>query len=240
MSDIVIRPLAEILLLARLSSAAYVVDEAAREAAVNALGPTYLRSFGNESCCGYACLWDQRIVVALQGTRVETHLDLAEIWDDLEGDPVQLPDGVLVHGGFWRPLDAVWTREIGPWLNTTSRAIEITGHSLGGVRAHLAGYFSPGRVTSFGAPKGAYAEFWRGCYAGREPPLRVVHAADFAPEWPFWGGYVHPSAMLWLNPGGLAVASRRPGENGSIADHSIDAGYIAALDRLVAAPGASA
>ncbi len=219
---------ADLLMLARFSDAAYLTD--ARQA-VEALGATFVAQIGGDDgqCQALLLRWGAYAVVALQGTRVEKNASLPELWDDLDGMIVVLPDGTRVHAGFWNPLVAVW-----PLVQARLPQGQplLTGHSLGGVRAHLARAQWPGaEVVSFGAPKGADDGFWQKHYP-EKPPTRVVYERDFAPGWPLDGPWTQPAAIDWLHDGKLIEAQTRPGIDISVPDHSIDNAYIPALQAL--------
>lgn len=221
----------DLLLLAELSSAAYLTTGAAAAAAVESLGLSFVAQVGAESCSALIVRWGGTPVVAFQGTRVLENADLDELWDDVDCTPMNLGHGMIVHEGFWRPLSDIWP-EIGRLL--PNRPCIITGHSLGGVRAHLARRFWPyAEVVSFGAPKGANGMAW----IADSPPTRVVFERDFAPVWPYDGPYVQPGPMLWLHNGQMIETTARQGLALSIEDHSIDNAYIPALKKLAGVSG---
>jgi hypothetical protein len=219
---------ASLLTLARFSDAAYLTDA---RAAVEALGGTYVAQMGGDEgqCQALLLRWGGFAVVALQGTRVEQNISLPELWDDIDGMIAALPDGTRVHAGFWDPLAAVW-----PQIAAAVPEGQplLTGHSLGGVRAHLARALWPNaEVVSFGAPKGADDAFWQRHYPNT-PPSRIVYERDFAPGWPWDGPWTQPAAIDWLHDGKLVEAQTRPGIAISVSDHNIDTAYIPALVAL--------
>jgi hypothetical protein len=217
----------ELILLAKLSNAAYEPDA---RPMVTSLGCQFVDQFGGEQCQVTLAKWADRAVIIFQGTRVGKNPDIAELWDDVDSTPTSV-DGCDVHRGFWDPLLALWP-DIEAKLPATGPRL-ITGHSLGGVRAHLAKHLCPeADVVSFGAPKGASAKFWYQVYQG-EPPTRVVHEQDFAPTWPPLL-YSQPGDQLWLHNGEMISVTHRYGLCTSVADHSIDRGYIPALEHLMA------
>lgn len=218
---------ADVLALAQLSNAAYLAD--AREA-VAALGMDYVSQVGNDSCSALIATWGGYAVVAIQGTRVLENASLPELYDDLNGCIVHLPEG-RVHAGFWNPLVTIW-----PQIEAVMPPGHplLTGHSLGGVRAHLAKSLWPlAQVVSFGAPKGADDAFWKVHYPAQQPS-RLVYEHDFAPAWPYEGPFTQPAVIQWLDAGGVKPVQNRPGLAFSVSDHSIDRSYIPALQRLAA------
>lgn len=218
---------ADMLTLAQLSNAAYMANASQF---VAELGMHYVAQVGNDSCSALIVTWGGYAVVAIQGTRVLENASLPELYDDLDGCIVHLPEG-RVHAGFWDPLLDMWEK--------VESALPyglplVTGHSLGGVRAHLAKALWPtAQVVSFGAPKGADDAFWKEHYPDRQP-VRLVYEHDFAPAWPYEGPFTQPAKIQWLHNGGVTEVQNRPGLAFSVSDHSIDQSYIPALQRLAA------
>lgn len=223
-------------LLASLCNASYAHDA---RPAVEALEMRYISQIGNGGCEALIVQWGGYCVVVLQGTRVLESISLPEIWDDFDSGAVILPNPnggqtLRVHSGFWLPLAALWPRIQG--LTLEGLPLLVTGHSLGGARAHLTPALAPvAAVVSFGAPKSADDAFWAAYYP-IEPPLRVVYERDFAPNWPYEPSWLtHPAAVAWLTGGKLIETQRRPGFSFNELDHRIDAAYMAAFTKLVAA-----
>jgi len=219
--------------LARIANLAYGESEAGVRRGAEALGLLFAALVQSADCHALVCRAGAQQIVAIAGTHFAQDTSLAEIADNLEGDPIRCGAG-LVHEGYFAPLATLWPA-IAAQLSDADPAI-LVGHSMGGVRAHLARYFFPAarevRVVSFGAPKGADEAFWRAVYRNdAEAPLRIVHAADFAPSWPELGPFTQPGPMLWLRSGGAEPAAARPGIVASVSDHAVET-YIAALDAL--------
>lgn len=223
---------ADLLALAKLSNAAYLDDA---RTAVSALGMTYVTQVGDGGCSALIVLWGGYGVVAFQGTRILEvgGISWPEVWCDLNGHIVTLPDGSRAHAGFWLPLVDLW-----PQIEAVlprDRPLIATGHSLGGARAHLAAKLMPGaQVVSFGAPKATDDAFWTACYGSWRAPVRVVAGRDFAPTWPPEGPWTQPAAITWLNEGTIRVVQQRPCLCDSVQDHYILSSYIARLEVLVA------
>jgi len=221
--------IADLLKLAQLCNATYILPD--NKTVVESLDMTYVADLMDKSCPVTIALWGGFKVCAFQGTRVIENLDIVELWDDVNGNIVHL-DGMRVHAGFYKPLAEMMPNVINI-MNTLPGQPLITGHSLGGVRSHLAkAFFSTAQIVSFGAPKGADDAFWSHYYPDY-PPTRVVHEKDFAPGWPYDGPWTQPSKLTWLHEGNISIVENRgSGMQISISDHSIDKGYIAALTLL--------
>ena len=229
-----ISAIADILLLARLAALEYTTDAAPIADGVNALGLGFVGQVGSDECQALIADWGGRVVVCFRGTQVLENASLPEIGDDLDTHRLQGPGDVgFVHRGFWQPLAELWPRIVA--LLPPGPSPIFTGHSLGGVRAHLAGAILPGEVVSFGAPKGADAAFWAHAYPDSRPqPLRVIHEEDFAPGWsPFLPWSTQPPGDIgWLHSGRLyRVPTRTTWINESVPDHSVDR-YVTALADL--------
>jgi hypothetical protein len=217
----------DMLALAKLSSAAYLDSDLN---AVEALGMKLIAQIGSAQCQATVATWGGFAVVGYQGTRVTANLSIPEILDDLDASVIQLPGGMRVHKGFFQPMADLWP-QIAALMPPQLQPL-ITGHSLGGVRAHQAKYFCPtAEVVSLGAPKGGDDAFWQHCYPDY-PPLRIVNEMDFAPSYPWDGPWTQPSGPAWLHAGSIALVPSRPGFDLSVSDHSDDTGYIAALAAL--------
>jgi hypothetical protein len=190
----------------------------------------HFTSDNDGQCQASMVTWGGFCILAIQGTRIESRMSLPELYDDVENLVINVPNYGRVHRGFYEPLEEMWAKVEAFGFNGQPL---IVGHSLGGVRAHLAKKFRPdAEIVSYGAPEGADAPFWAMCYPN-DKPTRVVNGLDFAPGWPWDGPWTHPSNMVWLHDGRMDVdVDRRAGWCTSIMDHSIDTGYTAALARL--------
>lgn len=226
---------AELLLLARLCDAAYLPSS---QPAVEALGLTYVAQVATVECQATIVVWDDRTVVAFSGTHAGTDPNLLQFFDNLDGRVVELGGAVRVARGYWEPMAVVWPEIAHRLTGRLTGKTLLTGHSLGGSRAHLAKIYQPdAEVVSFGAPRCAGEEFWWKVYPDSHP-TRVVHQRDFAPHWAAPSLTFHPAQpgpMMWLHDGQLDYPTyRRPGTDLSVPDHSIRDGYIAALEALSA------
>jgi hypothetical protein len=223
--DIGVFSVADLLMFAKLSSAAYMIDD---KAAVAALGMHWVGQVATAQCQATVCTWGGYAITALRGTQVTTNLSIPELFDDIDNDVLSLAGGARVHRGFWLPLAELW-----PQIDAIMPPGQplVVGHSLGGVRAHLTKSILPeAEVVSFGAPKGADDAFWSAAYGS--PPLRVVHEADFAPGFPYDGPWTQPADLTWLHAGAVHLVPKRPGWCISAEDHYIDTGYIPAIEAL--------
>jgi hypothetical protein len=105
-----------------------------------------------------------------------------------------------VHGGFACALESVW-QTIESLLPNT-RALYVTGHSLGGALASLAQWrlTNQGRnvqaCITFGEPRVGDAAW---ASANQLPHCRVVHDCDPVPRVPFWPLYHHIGHMVWFD-----------------------------------------
>jgi hypothetical protein len=226
------------LLAAKLSLAAYTVDEDQLRSEVNALGVTYARRFITNACVAFLAEDAAGMWLVFQGTRFSENTDPAEIWDDLDDSVVDFGPKGMVHAGFYNPIIDLWP-EIAKEMGDVSIPVRLTGHSLGGVRAQLAMGLcaDAGRnysCVSFGAPAGASDTYWDRLAL----PARYVHARDFAPDWPpswfFMKKWQQPMPMLWLFQDKMVKTDTRPGVNLSIPDHDINV-YIKAIEPLTGA-----
>lgn len=219
------------LALAKLCSASYLESNTD---AVLALGMQPVAQLGGCQCVVTVASWGGYIVVAFQGTRVTDDTSVAELFDDIDDTATVLPGGYRVASGFWEPLADLWPR-IAAVMPPDMQPL-ITGHSLGGVRAHLAKWLCPSaEVVSFGAPCGADNAFWLAAYPD-DPPLRIVNERDFAPAWPWDGTWGQPCALAWMRGGYMTMVLTRPGLDLSVADHCVDGGYIAGIEAVIRLP----
>lgn len=223
----------DLLKLAQLSNATYAIAD--NKDVVESIGMQYVMDIKDHSCPVTVAKWGNYKICSFQGTRVTKNLDINQLWDDINGTIVSLDD-MRVHCGFWTPMANVIPQIISVMDQLEGNTL-ITGHSLGGVRSHLAKAFFPNaQIVSFGAPKGADDIFWKRYYPDY-PPTRVVHENDFAPGWPYDGPWTQPSKLTWLHNGIISlVEDRGSGMQISVSDHSIENGYIAALTKLVTVP----
>jgi hypothetical protein len=122
--------------------------------------------------------------------------------------------------------------------------IDITGHSLGGARTHLAPAVFPlnriGRRVSFAAPKAANAAYWSEGEACASL-TRVVYGRDLWAGYPWIAEWCQPPSMLWLHDGIAAETTEAAWPGGlRAAHHSIDKAYIPALKGLITAQKSAA
>jgi hypothetical protein len=158
---------------------------------------------------GYFASNDSHALLAFRGTEADNDNDKAA---DAEID--RTPEaGALVHSGFKRYLDSVWSQVTqfvaGYRANRPKQNICITGHSLGGALATLA--FTrlndpASSLITFGCPRVGNPDYCnviataartRACY-------RVVDNLDIVTHVPpdFLNAYAHPPiAIYWLDEG---------------------------------------
>lgn len=237
--------LADLLALARLSSAAYLPDSTA---AVNAIpGMTWIAQVGEVQCQATIARWGELSVVCYRGTQVtSSEVSLPELFDDIEPGAIRIGGKGRAAFGVWRPMDELWPEIL---KALPAGQVLFTGHSLGGGRAHLSkAKMRSAEVVSFGAIRSADQAFWSENYDAN-PVARLAHENDFAPDWApgIAEGWTQPGPMLWLHNNSMQEVSERSGMFISILDpacvaaHSIDNGYVAALAKLAtgSAPAAA-
>ncbi|MDE2104692.1 MAG: hypothetical protein KGL39_46075 [Patescibacteria group bacterium] len=224
-------------LAVQLSRAAYGDSGTSAESQAQALGFEGITSVHFQDVNALVCRRDGRQWVAASGTHFTENTSLSEIADNLQGDPIQIGGGAIVHSGYWgRALRLYWyTRPLieGPAV--------FCGHSLGGSTAHLMPYFFPKElaieVVTCGAPKAANDVFWKPLYKPGSW-VREVREKDFAPTWPesmadilpdslthllnLHAVYTQPGPEAWLHNQTFNWIAARAGINDSVSDHNVD------------------
>lgn len=118
-------------------------------------------------------------VLAFRGTN-----ELRDWLVNLRALPRRWPRGGLVHRGFLQALLQVW-RPLRQQLRQCTGPLFVTGHSLGGALATLAGaVLGPRAIYTFGAPRVGDAAFGATVQA---PLYRVVNRRDVVPRLPTQG-----------------------------------------------------
>lgn len=228
----------------RVSNLAYMDPGAAQTAALKSIGLDLVGRFDSDDCHITIAREPGQWWVTIAGTHF-TDADDVEQWkrefgDNIDARSVKIGNLGIADEGYYGPLAELWpsVQRTLPAVENLSDPVRITGHSMGGVRAHLCRLlFAPEtncEVISFGAPKGADATFWQSIY-GTRPPLRVVCEADFAPTWPEFGPFGQPGPMLWFHGGTAETVDVRHGIEASVPNHMPDF-YQATLDALAAEP----
>lgn len=219
---------------AQLSAAAYTDGHDARAAAAAALGFETIGTYENGDHRAFVCRSGTRHILVLCGTRFSDG-NIRELMDDAYIAYVPVGGPAKVMAGFHAGMHDLFAWALG--LVPGSAQLELTGHSLGGARAHLAPVFMPeeriAATVSFGAPKAANAAYWQRL---AKQPTRVVHGRDLWAGWPFhtlWG-CCHPDALLWCAKGTLAPIMEAQWPGGlDPTDHDITGGYCASLTALI-------
>ena len=218
------------------SSAAYELDAATRLAELNAAGlieDSYV--VGDDDARALIChdVAGQRYL-AFQGTQFSQG-EIPSIFANLQVDPFRLPDGALVHSGYWGQLSGLLANIPG------DPGMISTGHSMGGAIAHLDQRYNIRKeVVTFGAPKCGDGRFWAA-------PMKVdwlrrfVNCRDMAPLWPILPAeFVQPFPQTWLHDGMAGeLTGPRPVTPDCVDDHWIE-NYIAAIRAALAAPAQAA
>lgn len=185
--------------LSRLASAAYDIVPFGMP-----FGDTQLGHLGN------IFQDDENVIVAYRGSRLPWNVSTlpnliasGDDWLNVNFNFAQTAAlGGKVHRGFWERSNRTWT-DLLAWVrqNRRGRRLWITGHSMGGALAVLAGQrfidagIGPTGVYAFGAPMVGDAAFAER-YAA--PLFCVENQHDIIPHLPFDG-----SLIDWL-PGALA------------------------------------
>lgn len=163
---------------------------------------------GPEDTQGFVGATDKAIVLAFRGTEPDRWKD----WCTDLNSKQKLWIGCQVHTGFSTAHDGVAQTYLGiiRRMRTNNQAIYVTGHSLGGALAILAGKvlatgtnegedLKPSLVVSFGAPKVGDLRFT----STYEPTLlRFVHNEDIIPHVPPMGSYADGGSLLYFKSDG--------------------------------------
>lgn len=130
---------------------------------------------------GYLAVWDDKAVLAFRGTEVWVPSDLIADFNMFR-DPFH---GARVHRGFRKKLETLWAPFLEGHLDDLSSAgvpVSVTGHSLGGAMATVAGLLRPFcEVVTFGEPR-----VGRGlddAFAAQRH-VRYVNGRDLVPRMP--------------------------------------------------------
>lgn len=193
--------------LARFARAAYGADPVTKEPALaEAFGVPVV--FRVERLFGFAAATRDDVVVAFRGTHEDREWVEALAYG-------QAPwAGCRAHKGVARLVESVWPQLLAALFDTgaAERRLWLTGHSIGGAAALLAGLqleyegFDVHNVTTFGAPavmdKAAACNYR--CHV-----TRVVNNEDIVPaiSWPsLVDTYVHPGERILLTASGRIAA----------------------------------
>lgn len=157
---------------------------------------------------GFVGATNEAIVLAFRGTEPDR-------WQDWCTDLSSKKKPWLscqVHSGFCSAHDGVSNKylELIRKMRTNNQAIYVTGHSLGGALAMLAGKvlstggeegenLKPALVVTFGAPKVGDTRF---ISTYGVILLRFVHNEDIIPHVPPIGAYVDGGSLLYFKPDG--------------------------------------
>lgn len=138
----------------------------------------------------------ERIVIAFRGTEPTE-------WNDLKADLYAFHDRGF-HKGFhteflklYEAINDLITNIAGK--QEKPRQLFITGHSLGGAMATVAGFYFPEaeKIYTFGAPR---ACSWSKSKTLLPEHIRVVNNNDIVPKVPFvWIGFKHTGNLHYLN-----------------------------------------
>lgn len=136
-------------------------------------------------------------VLAFRGTN-----ELRDWLVNLSALPQRWPRGGLVHRGFLRALLQVW-RPLRQQLRQCAGPLFVTGHSLGGALATLAGaMLKPRAIYTFGAPRVGDGAFAASLHA---PLYRIENRRDVVPRMPTRGPllqFVHTGTLCRIGDDG--------------------------------------
>ncbi|HMP16068.1 MAG TPA: lipase family protein [Gemmatales bacterium] len=197
------------LFLAHCSNAAYERNRVEDYKHYDKLAFDILQAFeGPHDTQGFVGATDKAVVLAFRGTEPDKWQD----WCTDFNSKQKLWLSCQVHTGFATAHDGVANQymELIRKMRTHQQAIYVTGHSLGGALATLAGKvlatgteegenLKPHLVISFGAPKVGDNRF-ASTYG--VTLLRFVHNEDIIPHVPPIGSYVDGGSLLYFKPDG--------------------------------------
>jgi hypothetical protein len=202
------------------------------------LGADVIKTFNNQNVYAYVANYKEVQLLCIQGTEfVPGNHNIWQVWSDININPEYTGPytDMYVQSGFYSYLIDIWP-QIEKSLDY-SKNIWICAHSLGAVRGMLARSLIPQstnvRITVFGCPKGATAEFWRYYMNINTIIEQVVAERDFAYSWFPLVPYYQPTPnFYWLTNGSIYYTDKRDWLNISFSDHSIQYSYIPQLSRL--------
>ena len=237
--------LTTVLAAAERANAAYVTDQAASQAAFEALGLQWHGLYQNSD--HQAVLSSDafgRTYLSISGTRFSDG-KLGDIFDDLETGWVNVGQGAQVLAGAYSGC-----RELFGWAQGVAGVgpLCIEGHSLGGWRARYAPLFMDpsliAQLLTFESPRSANASYYdRFKTVFGSVALSVVNGHDIFVDWPWLSNEArHPPQTWWhlLEDGSLSVEDPSAWPGGlSRDDHDI-ANVAAKLRALVALSAATA
>ena len=214
-----------VLAAAKRAQAAYVMNPAQSKKAFEALGHTWLGIYQNDSHQAIVSRDPVGVYLSISGTRFSNG-KLADLFDDIDNDPIDVGGGALVTQGAYEGLDKVWAWARG--LVPTGTVWNVCGHSLGGWRTRYTPLFlAPheiGDLHSFESPKGGNAKLWEKIGPQLSSLVSVVNGRDLFVSFPFLGDWSHPPRdTIWLKSTGFQVIQPNQFPGGRlISDHSID------------------
>ena len=204
--------LSDAALLAACSELAYA--EAGEVAlALPRLGFDFVSAFDRTSTQGFVAATRRELIISFRGTETS---DRADVLHDLDARRTRTPTG-KVHTGFLAALDKVWDRvERLVDAESGSRAVWLTGHSLGGALAALAAsrlaieHQTPvAGLHTFGQPRVGNRQF--AASLGRALAnryYRFINNEDTVPNLPLAFRFRHAGEMCWFNKEGALTRLR--------------------------------
>ena len=198
-----LQPLARSLLFAELSMIAYLPEAEVKKAAEQ-LDFHTLIYYDRDGSQAYSFINDDDHVVACRGTEPNE-------WNDVKAD-LDAATAVAetigrVHRGFKREVDDIWPI-IEKSLQSNTKALWFTGHSLGGAMATICAgrcmlshiKSNPIQIFTFGSPRVGNKRYINFVKLNH---VRWVNNNDIVPKMPpVWLGYRHTGEEHYLNSDG--------------------------------------
>jgi hypothetical protein len=177
------------------------------------------------------------VVVSLRGTEIDNFWGAFNDWrGNFEVKPEPDDSGGLVHRGFMKNINVLWSDTLGPQglksyltplLADGTRTLWITGHSLGAALATLAaeravrdGGFEVRGVYTYGSPRVGDVQFQQNFEASglNAKTYRVVYDRDVVTKVPPKGLYTHVGQLQFIDGDGHLHTdlSTMPAEDGGL------------------------
>ena len=184
--------------MALLAHMAYLDGKEAK-AASKKLGYTGHKFFENDGAQCHA-VWNKDVyVLAFRGTQPE---ELSDVLADLNAIPRGAMTHGLVHSGFRKECDKLWSDLVAHRKEHEGKAFYITGHSLGAAMATIAtSRFEETQkveqLTTFGSPRVGTRKFVKNIETKH---MRFVNNNDIVTKVPLaLMGYKHHGVLQYIN-----------------------------------------
>lgn len=191
--------------------------------ALAGIGLTRVEFFGwgGKGTQAFLAWGDRFAVLAFRGT--EPGRDPKDIVTDLKANLVPVYGGGKVHAGFLGAFNEIEDVLVDVLVRGSLRVpLYVTGHSLGGALAVIAGQWlqgwlqgvrwgAPAAIYTFGAPRVGDSDFVASMI--RIPQYRMVRCADIVPRRPWiltLAGYLHGGDLRYIDRDGKIWVSPPP------------------------------